>query len=243
MRFVKHLIPYRIKDKLFPKLINSSEYTKHLKQKGVEIGVGTFFFSPSTTIIDTQRPWMLKIGKYCKITHGSTILCHDYSRSVLRMKYSEIIGEAAKTQIGDNVFIGVNSTILMGSKIGNNVIIAANSVVSGIIPDDSVIAGNPAKVIRSLIEHYEIRKKKYIQEAKLYAKNFYLKYNKMPSIVEMNAFFPLFLPREEGILKKEKIWTNWNGDIENEIIESFYNTRPIYNSFNDFINDVFEKKN
>jgi acetyltransferase-like isoleucine patch superfamily enzyme len=55
--------------------------------------------------------------------------------------------------IGDNVWIGANVTILKGVVIGNNCIVATGAVVTrGEFPDNSIIAGNPAKVIKSLGE-------------------------------------------------------------------------------------------
>lgn len=51
---------------------------------------------------------------------------------------------------GDNVYIGTGSTILGPVEIGNNVVIAAGSVVTSNIPDNSICAGVPAKVIRSI---------------------------------------------------------------------------------------------
>ena len=54
--------------------------------------------------------------------------------------------DGATIEIGDNVFIGMNSIILMGSHIGNNVIIGAGSVVSGNIPDNSVVGGSQPKL-------------------------------------------------------------------------------------------------
>lgn len=68
----------------FPQFKKSEDYVKELKGKGIRIGQGTHFFGPATNEIDVQRPWMLKIGEYCKITSGVKILTHDYSRSVLR---------------------------------------------------------------------------------------------------------------------------------------------------------------
>lgn len=51
--------------------------------------------------------------------------------------------------IGEGSWIGINSTILAGSKIGKNSVVGANSVVKGKFKDYCVIAGNPAKVIKS----------------------------------------------------------------------------------------------
>jgi acetyltransferase-like isoleucine patch superfamily enzyme len=52
--------------------------------------------------------------------------------------------------IGKNCFIGCNSIILKGSEIGDGTVIGAGSVVSGVFKGNVVIAGNPAKVVRSL---------------------------------------------------------------------------------------------
>ena len=188
--------------------------------------------------IDRQRPWMLKIGDYCKITKGVTILTHDYSRSVLRRVYGEIIGEAGQTVIGDNVFIGMNSIILMGSRIGNNVIIGAGSVVSGVIPDNCVAAGNPCRVLCELEEHYQKRKEKTLKEAKVYYKTFVEQYNREPTIVEMGPFFPLFLERNEEAIVRHGINVDLSGDEKSGIISDFLKTKSEYNSYEAFLQEM-----
>ena len=55
-------------------------------------------------------------------------------------------------EIGDCAWIGEGVSILPGSKIGDNCIIGANSVVSGVIPSNSIAVGAPARVIRKLNE-------------------------------------------------------------------------------------------
>jgi maltose O-acetyltransferase len=52
--------------------------------------------------------------------------------------------------IGENVWIGLNSIILKGTTIGNNSIIAAGSVVKGNIPENVIVQGNPARVIKEI---------------------------------------------------------------------------------------------
>lgn len=57
---------------------------------------------------------------------------------------------AKPISIGKNCFIGCNSIILKGTKLGNGCVVGAGAVVSGVFPDNSVIAGNPAKVLKTL---------------------------------------------------------------------------------------------
>ncbi|WP_051199376.1 acyltransferase [Butyrivibrio fibrisolvens] len=221
--------------KYFGKFCGPYYFTRILQKEGIHVGDNTVFYNPESQTIDRQRPWMLKIGDFCKITKGTVILTHDYSRSVLRRVYGEIIGEADETVIGDNVFIGMNSIILMGAHIGNNVIIGAGSVVSGTIPDNCVAAGNPCKVIRSLDEHYKKRKANYVDEAKFYARKFKEEYGRWPSIKEMDCFFPIYMARDRKSLEDSMVNTKLNGDNQEEIIEAFLASKPIYISYEDFI--------
>ena len=218
----------------------SDDLNRYLKGHDVTIGEKTYFFDANNTFVDVQRPWMLEIGAYCKITRGTIILQHDYSRSVLRRVYGDIIDGSQKTIIGNNVFIGMNSVILMGSHIGNNVIIGAGSIVSGTIPDNVVVAGNPARIIKTLDEYYETRKKKYIMEAKDMAREFYKKYKKKPTIHDMGAFFPLYLKRDINELRKNNLKTDLSGDNEEEVINCFLRSQPVYKSYNDFLEDALE---
>ena len=67
------------------------------------------------------------------------------------MSSVKIIGDM-ELVIGDNVFIGAGCIILPGTRIGNNCIVGAGTVCSGIIPDNSVIAGNKWRVIGETTE-------------------------------------------------------------------------------------------
>lgn len=228
-------LKYRVISKLFPKLLTSDLVITHLKEMGIQIGKGTALFNPSTIIIDTQRPTMLSIGEYCKITAGVVILAHDYSRSVLRRVYGDIVAEARETKIGDNVFIGMNSIILMGTSIGDNCIIGAGSVCHGKYPANSVIAGNPAKVIMTLDEYYKKRKEKYVNEAIALAQSINKANGRAPTINEMGAFFPLYLDRNIDEIKKNGLFVALSGDEEVEVIDGFLKSKPAFDSFDDFL--------
>ena len=230
------LLFIKVRLKYFPKKAGKYDFNKILKASGIEVGENTIFYDPNSMSIDRERPWMLKIGDYCKITKGTIILTHDYSRSVVRRFYGEIIGEAGETVIGNNVFIGMNSIILMGTKIGNNVIVGAGSVVSGEIPDNCVIAGNPAKIIRSLEDHYKKRKERSLCEAEIYYRKFKEKYGRRPSVKEMGPFFPLFLERSKDAINRENVNVNLNGDDMQDIIECFLKSEPMFENYERFIN-------
>ena len=76
-----------------------------------------------------------KIGKNCTILQGVTI-----GSNLFKDRYK-------LATIGDNVLIGAGVKIIGPIKIGNNVTIGANSVVTKDIPDGVVIGGNPAKIL------------------------------------------------------------------------------------------------
>ena len=224
--------------RFFPGLVNSNMKIALLQKAGVKVGKGTCIFDAGNVNIDCSRPALLSIGEYCKITSGVIILTHDYSRSVLRRVYGDVVGESRKTEIGNNVFIGMNSIILMGTKIGDNCIIGAGSVCHGTYPNNSVIAGNPARVICSLDEYYLKRKSKYIQEAIDYASLLKEYYGRNPTIEEMGAFFPLYLERSKEALASNNIRTNLSGDEESEIIDVFLKTAPEFENYEEFLKKI-----
>jgi maltose O-acetyltransferase len=53
--------------------------------------------------------------------------------------------------IGDNVWIGRSAIILPGVTIGDNAVVAAGAVVTKDVPDATLVAGNPARVVRTLV--------------------------------------------------------------------------------------------
>lgn len=105
-----------------------------------------------------SEPWIITIGENVHITNNTTFVTHDGGTLIFR-RYQNDLEITKPITIGNNVYIGTNSTILPGVKIGNNVVIGACSVVSKDIPDNSVAVGNPAKTIKTSDEYFEKLKK------------------------------------------------------------------------------------
>lgn len=152
----------KIKVKILGYRATSESYITYLKKIGVQVGEDVVLYRPLNTTIDVQNPHLLKIGNHVMITGPVTILTHDYSWSVLKKKYGEILGNQKETVLEDNIFIGWGATILAGSHIGSNSIIGAGSIVSGKLEGDAVYAGNPAHKIMSIEDYYIKRRKKTI---------------------------------------------------------------------------------
>ena len=89
------------------------------------------------------------IGKNCAIASGVNILDSNGHKTLSNNRTLEI-DDPQEIFIHDNVWIGLNAIILKGSIIGKNSIIGANSVVKGKFPPNSLIIGNPGKIVKTL---------------------------------------------------------------------------------------------
>lgn len=115
---------------------------------GTHIEVGkNFFANYNCTILDVAK---VKIGDNCQMAPNVSIYTaghpiHPFSRNSMYEYGKEVT-------IGDNVWIGGNTVICPGVTIGHNTVIGAGSVVTRDIPDWSVAAGNPCRVIRKFTD-------------------------------------------------------------------------------------------
>ena len=93
----------------------------------------------------------LRIGQGCNISSGAQVLSHSTARRCVTERRYPIV-DKRPTELGDFVFVGANAVILMGSRIGHHSIIAAGAVVreGTEIPPYSLVAGVPARVVRSV---------------------------------------------------------------------------------------------
>ena len=96
-----------------------------------------------------SEPFLVTLGDHVTVTAGVQFVTHDGGVWVFREEFPDV-DVFAPIHVGNNVFIGLNSILLPGARIGDNCVIGAGSVVRGEIPPNSVAAGVPAKVIKSL---------------------------------------------------------------------------------------------
>lgn len=94
---------------------------------------------------------LISIGDNVKLASDVSLITHDITHGMLNnaicCENGEIKEQLGCIKIGNNVFVGAHSSVLCNVKIGNNVIIGAHSLVNKDIPDNSVAAGVPAKII------------------------------------------------------------------------------------------------
>jgi acetyltransferase-like isoleucine patch superfamily enzyme len=119
------------------------------KKMGVRVGNDCRFYS----INFSTEPYLIEIGNHVTITQNVNFSTHDGAVWVFRNQFPEI-ELFGRIKIGTNVFIGMNSTILFNTEIGDNSIVAAGSVVKGKFQSNSIIAGVPAKCIGKVEDYF-----------------------------------------------------------------------------------------
>ena len=92
----------------------------------------------------------IEIGDNTLIGGNVKIIDNDFHPLEIEARNNDIKEKikSKPVKIGKNCFIGVNSIILKGTELGDGCIVGAGAVVSGKFPSNSVIVGNPAKVIK-----------------------------------------------------------------------------------------------
>ena len=131
---------------------HSMEHTQHLSPS-ITIGSNCHFgaFNHITAINCIEIGNNLLTGKFVTITdnsHGDTKIETLNIAPLSRPLYSK-----GPVKIGSNVWIGDKATILPNVTIGDGAVIAANAVVTKDVPAYSIVAGNPAKIIKEVCSH------------------------------------------------------------------------------------------
>src|SRR5215213_4815436 len=153
--------------------------TALVNERYIRIGAGTMI-GPNVSLSAGMVPGqecltdpVVRIGDRCLIGRGSGIVGHlsieigddvwtghhiyitdqNHGYEDLERPISVQLAPEKPVRIGDGSWLGHGTVVLPGATIGRHVVIGANSVVRGDIPDFTVAAGNPAKVIRDQRQH------------------------------------------------------------------------------------------
>lgn len=106
---------------------------------GMNIGEGSRISRGAR--LDKTNPKGIHIGRYTAVTSGAVVLTHDF----VNRRHQDV-------HIGDNCFLGFGCVILPGVRIGDSVIITANTVVGRDVPSNSVVMGNPGRIVEGNIK-------------------------------------------------------------------------------------------
>lgn len=124
------------------------------------IEIGDLVYIGDDVIISTRE--RIGIGARTMLAHGVQIFDNDSHPMDARDRHADYLNliegrprthfiPSAPIEIGEDCWIGANSIVLKGVKIGDRSVVAAGSVVTIDVGDDCVAAGNPARIVRSLI--------------------------------------------------------------------------------------------
>jgi acetyltransferase-like isoleucine patch superfamily enzyme len=109
---------------------------------GVTVGEGCRVYTRDCG----TEPWLVSIGSRVTVTSVVQFVTHDGSTWLLRdgqgrrYRYAPVV-------VGSDVFIGLNTIVLPGVRIGDRVIVGAASVLTKSVPPGTIVAGNPARII------------------------------------------------------------------------------------------------
>lgn len=127
-------------------------YARHI---GVKIGDNCLVYR---SLEWPSEPYLITIGNHVQLTRGVAIHTHGGGNSVRRIVSDfDVFG---KVVIEDWAYIGAHAQIMPGVTIGEGAIVAAGSIVTKSVAPNTVVAGNPARVI-STTEDYLKKNEKY----------------------------------------------------------------------------------
>ncbi|MDR0681518.1 MAG: acyltransferase [Dysgonamonadaceae bacterium] len=115
----------------------------------IEIGEKTTIESAHLAVTEPKRK--IIIGYDCMFSNSIEFRTGD-SHSIIDNETKKRINFAQDIIVGNHVWIGANSIILKGAKIGDNSIVGINSIVTKAFPNNSIVSGIPAKVIKDKVD-------------------------------------------------------------------------------------------
>lgn len=140
-----------INSSLLSNLIGLYQRTIIVARGEGKITIGNFVGISGSTIYARDK---IEIGDHSLIGANCKIIDNDFHAVEPQERRTGNISKlkTRPVKIGENVFIGCNTIILKGTVLGDNCVVGAGSVVHGTFDANTLIAGNPAKVIKRINE-------------------------------------------------------------------------------------------
>lgn len=147
IELIKKII-FKIKEKLELRKYDDFTIERYFVKKGLKVGKNNRIMVRSLG----EGANLVRIGNHCTITAGVDFITHDGGVWIFTDEVPDL-QKFGYIRIHDNCFIGLNSTIMPNVTIGPNSVVGACSVVTKDVPPDTVVAGNPARVICSVADY------------------------------------------------------------------------------------------
>lgn len=132
------------------------------KYYGVQIGDNCEVFPD---IVWGSEPYLISLGNGVRVTNGVKFVTHD--GGIWTLRRMKLVPEDAcvygPIRIGNNVHIGWNVIVMPNVSIGDNVVVGCGAIVTKDVPNNSVVVGVPARVIKSIDEYKEKLDEVYVQ--------------------------------------------------------------------------------
>lgn len=149
----------------------------YARRIGVELQGRVTIYGSSYAMFSAE-PYLVTLGDNVYISVGASFVCHDGSTLPFRKDIPDL-ELAGEIRVGDNVFIGKGVVILPSVVIGNNCIVGAHSVVTRSVPDGSIVAGNPARIVSTTEDFLRRAQKRSLRIGHLTGREKVLAYKKI----------------------------------------------------------------
>lgn len=116
--------------------------TEYARRSGVKVGDNCRII---TKYFGTE-PFLIRIGSRVTVADGVRFLTHDGAHWLVRDDRGRRF-QYGRIEIGDDVFVGAGAILMPGVRIGSRCIVAAGAVVTRSVPDGTIVAGVPARII------------------------------------------------------------------------------------------------
>lgn len=213
---------------------DTRSYIRAMNKRGASINDTLFMSTPETVFLDDTAPWLLHIGEHVCLSAGVKILTHDASWLVRKQADGSILGHMAPVKIGNNVFLGMNTVVLCGVTICDQVIVGANSVVSSSIHTPGVYVGNPARQVAGLDRYWALRESRQVKEAYVLAKEYYHRFGEKPPQEVFHEYFWVFAPRDMDALHPRFVEKLGDQGGREQAQEAFLRSQPDFPGYDQF---------